>query len=345
MPEPSGFLLVNKPSGITSFDVVRKLRGILGIRKLGHSGVLDRPAMGLLVVGANQATRLFELFGEFDKEYEADIWLGLSTTTDDLAGELLPPASVVNPTELPLSAIEAALHSQLGTIDQVPPAFSLTKVEGRELYRYALAGQPADAAPKRVTIHSIEVLEDEPQTALAAALLPPDSRLDLAALAVRPLRRVAIRLRCRGGVYVRSVGRDVGVQLGCGGAVGRLVRTRVGPFGLADAWTLEQLAERGADGGSTKLLPLSAVAAEERSLMLTAAEVAQVVTGKTIRRHCAQLPGSARSLFGLTQQATGEAELLALLEVTGAQCDEVVELHPRKVFGQQAPLRYSAAEA
>jgi tRNA pseudouridine55 synthase len=344
--DPSGFLLVDKPSGMTSFDVVRQLRGILGIKKLGHSGVLDRPAMGLLVIGAGQATRLFELFSGFDKEYEADIWLGLRTATDDLAGEFIPVDPGSDPNALATEAIQQALAAQVGEIDQVPPAFSLTKVAGKELYRYALAGKSPEAAPKRVTVHSIEIVADQPHAAIDSSDLPVDSRLDPAAVAGLPLRRISIRMRCRGGVYVRSIARDAGAALGCGGAVGRLVRTQVGPFNLAEAWSLEDLSKRRADNPSSALLlPLAALAAEERSLVLTPAEVAQIITGKSVTRHRAQLPGLTGDLLGILQRATGEAELVALLAITGDGGDGTVELHPRKVFGQHIRPHYGAAEA
>ena len=155
---PSGFLPVAKPAGMTSFDVIRELRRLLHVRKLGHSGVLDRPATGVLVVALNKATRLFELFSQFDKEYIGEIWLGLSTTTDDLTvscGGLQPFTA---PTQ---AEVAEALATYRGSFDQLPPAFSLTKKGGRELYRYALAGQAVEVEPKNVTITGCEILQFE----------------------------------------------------------------------------------------------------------------------------------------------------------------------------------------
>ncbi len=110
---PSGFLIIDKPAGITSFDVIRELRRMLRIKKLGHSGVLDKPAMGVLVIGANRATRLFELFSVFEKEYAADIWLGLSTTTDDLTGELTQVGAGPFPTRTGAGASPGAVQRRV----------------------------------------------------------------------------------------------------------------------------------------------------------------------------------------------------------------------------------------
>jgi tRNA pseudouridine55 synthase len=331
---PSGFLCINKPAGITSFDVIRELRRSLRIKKLGHSGVLDRPASGVVVVGAGQATRLFELFGSFEKEYEADMWLGLTTATDDLTGELLDAGQ--DPRDLSTEAIAAALQSQEGEIDQIPPAFSLTKVEGRELYRYALAGEEIIAAPKRVTIQRISIVSDEPGAEIAEAV-PADGRLDPAQLAGRPLRRVRIHVLCSGGVYVRSIARDAGAKLGCGGTLGRLVRTRVGPFSLADALTLEEVAQRVADGvpPAELLQPLSCIAASDASVPLDSSQLALVASGRSIRRFSPQLPPKARRgavVYGMAPGHNGDRRLAAILTVGEANPQGLVELRPSKVL-------------
>jgi tRNA pseudouridine55 synthase len=139
---PSGFLPVDKPAGITSFDVIRELRRQLKIKKLGHSGVLDKPATGVLVVGANRATRLFELFNGFEKGYTAEIWFGLSTNTDDLSGELTLTGDNNAPAQVD---VERVLADYTGTIDQIPPAFSLTKIGGKEQQAHRGFGQAAAA--------------------------------------------------------------------------------------------------------------------------------------------------------------------------------------------------------
>jgi tRNA pseudouridine55 synthase len=333
---PNGFSIINKPAGITSFDVIRQLRRSLRIKKMGHSGVLDRPAMGVLVVGIGQATRLFEQFSSFEKEYEADVWFGLNTATDDLSGELLEAQHHHDPTLLDLSTIAAAFEAQLGEIDQQPPAFSLTKVGGRELYRYALAGESVEVRPKRVRIHSIEVLEDENPESLPDQL-PADSRLDAVLAATRSLRRVRICVRCSGGVYVRSIARDAGAALGCGAALGRLVRTQVGPFRLEQAATLEEVESRVQAGNSpaSLLLPMSSIAAAADSVALDSSQLALIVSGRSIRRFKQQLPQHAARgsvMYGIAGGSEGQARLVAVLIVGETNPQGLVELRPSKVL-------------
>lgn len=332
---PSGFIVIDKPGGITSFDVIRDLRRTLRIKKMGHSGVLDRPAMGVLVVGTGQATRLFELFGAFEKEYEADVWFGLNTSTDDLTGELLPGGGT-DPNSIPVAAIEQAFAAQLGEIEQIPPAFSLTKVDGRELYRYALAGEEVVVKPKRVNVYAIEIVNDEAQPRLAEAL-PADGKLDLDAAAARPLRCVRIRVRCSGGVYVRSIARDAGAALGCGGCLGRLVRTQVGPFRIEDALTLEEVAQRMADGtaAANLLQPLSCIATDDASVPLDSSQLALVASGRSIRRFRQQLPlkaGQGAVVYGVAGGGDTPRRLVAVLTVGDTNPQGLVELRPSKVL-------------
>jgi tRNA pseudouridine55 synthase len=248
----------------------------------------------------------------------------------------LLPAPGGDPRTLSPEQIAAALQAQVGEIDQVPPAFSLTKVEGRELYRYALAGEEITAAPKRVSIHGIDVLEDDPAADVAAAL-PPDGRLDAAAVSGRPLRRVRIHVLCSGGVYVRSIARDAGALLGCGGALGRLVRTRVGPFTLDAALTLDEVAARLEQGANPAQLlqPLSCIAPADASVPLDSSQLALVVSGRSIRRFSQQLPAQARRgavVYGLSGGPEGDRKLAAILTVGEANPQGLVELRPSKVL-------------
>jgi tRNA pseudouridine55 synthase len=327
---PSGFLVIDKPAGITSFDVIRELRRILKIRKLGHSGVLDKPATGVLVVGANTATRLFELFGSFEKEYRADLWFGISTTTDDLTGELVKAFDSKPPTK---AELESALNYYTGTIDQIPPAFSLTKKGGKELYRYALAGQDIEVEPKRVTILSAELLEYETDLE-PAQVISPASKLEQHLDKLPSLSKATVHLRCVGGVYVRSLARDIGADLGVGGTLGHLVRTRVGPYAIDDAVELTQLGDTVSNGVKTKDLfqPLSSIAPPESRLNLDPAQLSMVRNGRSIRRFKHHLPAGAQIRGDLVFGMDPGNDLAAVLTVAGINQHGLVELKPAKVI-------------
>jgi tRNA pseudouridine55 synthase len=336
--EASGFLAVRKPSGITSFDAIRRLRRILGIRKLGHSGVLDRPASGVLVVGANKATRLFELFADFEKEYEADIWLGLSTSTDDLTGELIASSESSAISE---NQFVAALTRYGGTFAQVPPAFSLAKKAGREAYRYALAGETVEVESRQVTVHDSRILKFEnnlnPRLLLEeSGTAAGEGKLAKDLSGLPRLSRARIALTVSGGFYVRSLARDIGASLRCGGAMGRLVRTRVGPFGIEDARSLEGLEQQTEQGAAFMdlLSPLSTIATPETTLLLDATQCGLLRQGQVIRSHRAKLPKVLASrpsrLFGIAEDS---GELVAVLALGAETAHGLVELRPDKVVG------------
>lgn len=327
---PNGYLAINKPSGITSFDVIRELRRQLRIKKLGHSGVLDKPATGVLVVGANQATRLFELFGDFEKRYAADIWLGFCTNTDDTTGEL----TVVGEAPLPdRAAVEEVLAHYRGTIDQIPPAFSLTKIGGKELYRYALKGEEIEAKPKRVTVLASECIDYETGFDPREAI-DPESKLATAGGELPPLARLRITLRCVGGVYVRSLARDIGADLGTCGTLGNLVRTSVGPFKIEDSLSLQDVAERIAAGETAAdlLLPLGAIAPEESRIRLDATQLAMVRNGRSIRRFKHHLPPTAEKRGDVVYGMDPGHDLAVILTVGAVNQHGLVELKPAKVL-------------
>ncbi len=205
-PRPSGILLVDKPAAWTSHDVVAKLRGVLGERRIGHAGTLDPMATGLLVVGVGRATRLLRFLGELPKVYEGTGTLGVETTTLDADGEVVRTADV----RADARALRRAMERLTGDIRQTPPAFSAVKVGGRKLYEAARRGQTVEAPPRDVRVDAFE------------------------------LRRFArptfdFRVRCSGGTYVRSLVADVGRELGCGAMLSVLRRTAVGPFSVGDA--------------------------------------------------------------------------------------------------------------
>jgi tRNA pseudouridine55 synthase len=220
-----GLLLIDKPAGPTSHDVVDAVRRALRLGRAGHAGTLDPAATGLLLVLADRATRVAEYLEGFDKAYRVTVRLGVRTPTDDLAS---PPAETREVPPLDAAALEAALARFRGPILQRPPDYSALKVGGRRLYDLAREGRPAEPAPRPVTVHALELL----------AWRPPDLELGVAASA---------------GTYVRALARDLGEALGCGGAVASLRRTAVGRFRVEDAVPLDAL--RAGPPGA-KILPL-----------------------------------------------------------------------------------------
>jgi tRNA pseudouridine55 synthase len=221
---PSGLFIVDKPAGLTSHDVVARVRRIAGTRKVGHAGTLDPMATGVLVVGVEKATKLLGYLTLTEKEYQATIRLGQSTTTDDAEGELtLPVQPPVDPRSVSEGALRAAVLSLTGEIAQVPPKVSAIKVNGQRAYKLTRAGEAPELAARPVTVHEFVVTAIRP----AATLTDVDATI-----------------RCTSGTYIRSLARDLGARLGTGGHLTALRRTRVGPYTEAEARTLEQISER-----------------------------------------------------------------------------------------------------
>ena len=215
-PAPvAGLVVVDKPAGLTSHDVVARVRRLANTRKVGHAGTLDPMATGVLVLGVDRATRLLGHLLLTDKVYEATIRLGASTTTDDAEGEVVASARTDHLSE---DEIRAALVGFVGEIDQVPSSVSAIKVDGRRAYDRVRAGEQVELASRRVRIHSLDVSEVEGAD-------------------------VMVSVRCSSGTYIRSIARDLGEQLGVGGHLVALRRSEVGPFTLGQARTLEQHAE------------------------------------------------------------------------------------------------------
>jgi tRNA pseudouridine55 synthase len=211
---PSGLVIVDKPTGLTSHDVVSRLRRILGTRKIGHAGTLDPMATGVLVCGVGRGTKLLGHLALDTKAYTATIRLGVTTSTDDAEGETLAtadPAGVTDP------AIAAAMAALSGDIQQVPSSVSAIKVAGQRAYTRVRAGEQVVLAARPVTVSAFVLLARR------------GADLDVA-------------VECTSGTYVRALARDLGAALDVGGHLTALRRTRVGPFGLEPARTLEQLA-------------------------------------------------------------------------------------------------------
>ena len=214
-----GLVIVDKPAGLTSHDVVARLRRILRTRRVGHAGTLDPMATGVLVVGVNQATRLLHHLVLADKAYTATIRLGVSTVTDDAEGAVIASASAAAVTE---AAVSAVLPAFTGAIEQVPSAVSAIKVDGRRAYDRVRAGETVVLAARPVTVERFTVVRFRRPT--------PD------------LVELDVEVDCSSGTYVRALARDLGAALAVGGHLTALRRTHVGPFGLDGARSLEQLA-------------------------------------------------------------------------------------------------------
>ncbi|NLW02977.1 MAG: tRNA pseudouridine(55) synthase TruB [Clostridiaceae bacterium] len=218
-----GILNINKPSGMTSFAVIRKLRGILKIRKIGHAGTLDPGATGVLPVCIGKATKVIEFLMEKDKSYHVVMRLGIETDTQDASGEILSRRIVASTDE----EIAEVIFSFVGDIMQIPPMYSAVRVDGKRLYEFARRGVEIERKPRPVTIKTIENLR----------IMRESEEV-----------RACFHVTCSRGTYVRTLCADIGSRLGCGGHMESLVRTRAGPFRLEDAITLEEVEERADDG-------------------------------------------------------------------------------------------------
>jgi tRNA pseudouridine55 synthase len=231
-----GLVIVDKPGGLTSHDVVARIRRLAGTRRVGHAGTLDPMATGVLVVGVEKATRLLGYLTLTQKQYEATIRLGQSTTTDDAEGEVTFTASAdgVSAAVLSQDEIGKAVAELTGEIQQVPPAVSAIKVDGQRAYKLTRAGAAPELKPRPVTVYEFTVTDVRP----AGDLLDVDATV-----------------RCSSGTYIRALARDLGSKLGTGGHLTALRRTQVGGYGLDAARTLDQLAER------FEVMPLAEAAA------------------------------------------------------------------------------------
>ncbi|MGE2727847.1 tRNA pseudouridine(55) synthase TruB [Mycolicibacterium vaccae] len=219
-PPAPGLVIVDKPGGMTSHDVVGRCRRLFGTRKVGHAGTLDPMATGVLVIGIERATKVLGLLTATDKSYDATIRLGQTTSTEDAEGEVLQTVSAAAVTDAQIAAAVAELR---GEIDQVPSTVSAIKIDGKRSYQLAREGRAVELAPRRVRIDRFDVL---------------------AARRTGEFVDVDVTVDCSSGTYIRALARDVGTALGVGGHLTALRRTRVGRFGLDQARTLEELAEQ-----------------------------------------------------------------------------------------------------
>ena len=230
-----GVIVIRKEKGFTSHDVVAKLRGILHMKKIGHTGTLDPDAEGVLPVALGKATRLVDMITDKEKTYEAEMRLGVVTDTQDMSGNVLSQASELNVTEEELRTV---IESFVGDYMQIPPMYSALKVNGKKLYELAREGKTVERKPRPVHFYEIEILEIE-------------------------LPLVRFRVTCSKGTYIRTLCHDIGEKLGCGAAMETLLRTKVGRFTLDEAITLAQTEEAVKNGEiESKVLGIEEILAE-----------------------------------------------------------------------------------
>ena len=252
---PNGILVIDKPADWTSMDVCAKVRGIFHEKRVGHAGTLDPMATGVLPVFIGRATRAVEFASESEKEYIAELKLGVITNTQDTTGEVVEE----RPVTVGRDEVVAALDRFRGDILQIPPMYSAIKIGGKKLYELARKGREVERAPRPVCIHELELLESAG---------PADYRL---------------RVRCSKGTYVRTLCHDIGEALGCGGCMGALRRTMAAGFTLADAVTLEDV-QTAADRGEAEglLLPVDAYFAGRPDLILKPEAEKKLRNGMTL---------------------------------------------------------------
>lgn len=295
---PPGLLLVDKPAGMTSHDVVARARRVLSVRKVGHAGTLDPMATGLLVLGVGAATRLLGYAGGHDKTYQATIRLGRSTVTDDREGQVLAATSTAG---LDDDAVRAALAAQTGPLQQVPSSVSAVKVAGRRSYDRVRAGEEVVLEPRSVTVHRLDVHR--------IGRPVPD------------LVDVDVTVACTAGTYVRAIARDAGAALGVGGHLTALRRTASGPFTVAQAAPVEDAGAALLAGGGAGFLALTDAARlvfPERRL--TAEEAVAVGYGQRV---------PATGAPGLHAAVDPDGRLVALLEDAGPSARVQVGFPPR----------------
>jgi len=208
-----GILNINKPQGLTSRQVVDRVRRIFGMPKAGHAGTLDPDATGVLLICLGKATKLFEALQKGDKEYEGTLTLGVTTDTLDASGKIIQKTDITSVTE---EQIIAAFKKFEGEIEQIPPMFSAIKHKGKPLYKLARRGIKVERPPRPVTIYHLEVLE----------IHKPD---------------VTFRVSCSKGTYIRVLASDIGTAIGCGAHLSSLTRTRSGIFTLSNAISLDEI--------------------------------------------------------------------------------------------------------
>lgn len=274
----NGIILVDKPCGWTSHDVVGKLRGILRERRIGHSGTLDPMATGLLVVFAGRATRAVEFAEADSKEYIAGLRLGVSTDTQDTTGNVLNTCETLPSKD----ELIAAANGFLGEISQIPPMYSAIKMNGKKLYELARRGEIVERSPRKVTISKLELVGED----------KCDYILDI---------------HCSKGTYIRTLCSDIGDKLGCGGCMSSLRRVKAGVFSITQAHTMEQI-QAAADLGGLDgiIIPVDTLFTDKPKLTVNEFEEKKLRNGNTIK---------TKSADGTYRVYSESGEFLLLAEV------------------------------
>ena len=288
-----GILLVDKPGGLTSHDVVARTRRAFGTRKVGHAGTLDPMATGLLVIGIEGATRLLTYIVGAEKTYEATIRLGAVTSTDDAEGEILHRADESALAAIEEAAIDAGVAALTGAISQVPSAVSAIKVDGRRAYDRVRAGEEVVLPARDVVVSRFDVV----------ARCRDDHAIDL-----------DVVVDCSSGTYIRSLARDLGAALGVGGHLTALRRTRVGPFDVRDAVTIDALE------GAPVLTPGAAAGRVLSVLPVTADEARDLRHGKRLAGQAARLDGP------LAAAVEDDGTLVGIVEKRGADVKSAMNM-------------------
>jgi tRNA pseudouridine55 synthase len=301
----SGIVLVDKPQGWTSHDVVARMRRLANTRKVGHAGTLDPMATGLLVIGIGSSTRLLTYIVGTDKEYLATVRLGASTTTDDAEGELVARAQPSDVAAVTPGRITAAAARLTGDIQQVPSSVSAIKVDGKRAYARVRSGEDVTLQPRKVTVSAFDILD--------IVHVEENATID-----------VSVRVECSSGTYVRAIARDLGSDLGVGGHLTALRRTRVGPYRVADAAELD-----GLDVATRLMAPADAASTLLGSVRLTDQQAIDLGHGKKISAPDSVVDGATD---GPLAAVAPDGRLVGLVEFHGGRGRVVVnfpadELH------------------
>lgn len=312
----SGLLIVDKPQGITSHDVVSRTRRLAHTRRVGHAGTLDPMATGVLVLGINKATRLLTWITDHSKRYEAQVRFGVETTTEDAGGEV---TSAKGCDGLGNEEIEAVLSRFRGTISQVPSAVSAIKVNGKRAYARVRAGEDVKLEPREVEISLLETQGQPRSHRVEYALEGKSAHVNCVDL--------NLVVECSAGTYIRALARDLGNALGCGAHLISLCRTRVGEFSIDCAHTLQSLDEAAVQSGGEAPLPLTSLSEAAREmfpcLILSEAEAGAFSHGQAPRREAGEIlrfveeyfPGVQPGEFGPIAACRGDGEVLGLLKI------------------------------